>query len=262
MLLIDTHTHLNLGEFGADRLQVLTRAADAGVGAMIVVGCDVGSSRVAVEMAERHDNLWAAVGIHPSEAHQGQERSLAQIAELAGHPRVVAIGESGIDLTRPEPPAALQIPLFEQSLALSAQFGKPLLVHSRKGASNIETLAVLERLKTPGQRVVRHCFSEDEAVLERYLALGCMVSIAGNVTYPRNRQLREAVAAVPADRLLLETDCPWLPPQGWRGRRNEPARLVETAAQVAQARGEQLESLAEQTTQNACLLFDLPQLPR
>jgi TatD DNase family protein len=249
MLLIDTHTHLNLGEFGADRLQVLTRAADAGVGAMIVVGCDVGSSRVAVEMAERHDNLW-------------QERSLAQIAELAGHPRVVAIGESGIDLTRPEPPAELQIPLFEQSLALSAQCGKPLLVHSRKGASNTETLAVLERLKTPGQRVVRHCFSEDEAVLERYLALGCMVSIAGNVTYPRNRQLREAVAAVPADRLLLETDCPWLPPQGWRGRRNEPARLVETAAQVAQARGEQLESLAEQTTQNACLLFDLPQLPR
>lgn len=248
MILVDTHCHLNLGEFAADRSEVLARAAEAGVGAMIVVGCDVGSSRMAVEMAEKHDSVWAAVGIHPSDAQQADEESLGQLAELAGHPRVVAIGESGMDLTRPEPPAELQRPLLEQSLALAAEVDKALIVHSRQGESNTETLAVLERLKSPGQRVVRHCFSEDEPMLERYLALGCFVSIAGNVTYPRNVELRKSAAAVPADRLVLETDCPWLPPQSRRGKRNEPSLLVETATQVAKARGEQVEKLAVQTT--------------
>jgi TatD DNase family protein len=253
--LFDTHTHVHFPEFAGDRDAVLARARAAGVRRLLAVGADLPSSRAAVALAADVPDVWAAVGIHPHEATTADGAALDELARLARAPRVVAIGEIGLDYFRDRAPRDAQARALERQLALAREAALPVVLHCREAHADL--LAVLAAGLGPAGGLL-HCFSGDLAVAERGFALGLLVSIAGPVTYPNARRLVEVVRAVPLDRLVLETDCPYLPPQPWRGQRNEPGYLPVTAARVAELRGLPLGAVAEATTANACRLLRVP----
>lgn len=253
--LFDTHAHLHFPEFATDLDAVLARARAAGVRGMVTVGTDVASSRAAVALAAREPDVWATVGIHPHAAAAADAAALAELARLAGEARVVAVGEVGLDYYRDLAPRPAQAAAFRAQVALARRVGKPLVVHCRDAHTDV--LAILAEEGAGEVGGVMHCFSGDVAVARRALDLGFLISLAGPVTYPNARALPEVARWVPADRLVLETDCPYLPPQGHRGRRNEPAYLTITATRVAELRGEPLPALAARLTANARRLFQL-----
>ena len=253
--LFDTHAHLHFPEFAGDLDAVLARARAAGVRRMVTIGTDVATSRAAAALAAREPDVWAAVGIHPHEAADADEAALTEIERLASAPRVVAIGETGLDFFRDRSPREAQTRAFTAQVALARRLGKPVLVHCRD--AHAETLALLAadgRLERGG---IMHCFSGDVALARRCIELGLLVSLAGPVTYPKPGALPDVARAIPADRLVVETDCPFLPPQPYRGKRNEPAYLAITAARVAELRGEALADLAGRMSENARALFRL-----
>jgi TatD DNase family protein len=250
--LFDTHAHLHFPEFAADLDAVLDRARAAGVRRMLTIGTEVASSQAAIAMAQRLTDVWAAVGVHPHDAAEADDAALAEIERLAGEPRVVAIGEIGLDYFRDLSPRPAQADVFRKLLALARRVGKPVLVHCRDAHADV--LGILEEARLPRGGIM-HCFSGDVEIARRCLDLGLTISLAGPVTYPNARALPEVARFVPADRLVIETDCPFLPPQGYRGKRNEPAYLALTAARVAELRGEALPDLAARLTANACALF-------
>ena len=251
--LFDTHAHLHFPEYAADLPDVLARARAAGVRRMLTIGTDVETSRAAVALAGREPDVWAAVGIHPHDAASADDTALAELERLAGVARVVAIGETGLDFFRDLSPRAAQARAFRAQLALARRLGKPVVVHCRD--AHAETLAILAEARVGDTGGIMHCFSGDLDVARRCLDLGLLISLAGPVTYPKARALPDVARAVPADRLVIETDCPFLPPQPHRGKRNEPAYLTITAARVAELRGEPLEDLAARTTANARALL-------
>ena len=255
MQLIDTHCHLNDPKFSRDWQEAVTRATAAGVDTLVVVGYDLDSSRAALRLAHEHTAILAAVGIHPHDAKSTNADSLRQVADLAVDPRVVAIGESGLDFHRDLSPRDVQRRAFTDFIKLAADIDKPLIVHSRD--ADEEVLEVLAETLSEGQRVVRHCFAGGPETVAAYARLGCYVGIAATITYPKADDVRAAAAAAPAHLIVLETDCPWLPPQQSRGKRNEPALIPTTAEAVAEARGESLTSIATQTTANARNLYRL-----
>jgi len=254
--LFDTHAHLHFPDFAADLEAVLARARAAGVRRFLTVGTDVESSRSAVALAGREPDVWAAVGIHPHDAAGADDAALAEIERLAASPRVVAVGEIGLDFFRDLSPRPAQEAAFRRQLALARRLGKPVLVHCRD--AHPEVLDVLAAEWEPARGGIMHCFSGDVAIARRCLDLGFLVSLAGPVTYPKARALPEVARFLPADRLVVETDCPYLPPQGHRGMRNEPAYLALTAGRVAELRGDSLETLARRTTDNARALLAVP----
>jgi TatD DNase family protein len=253
--LFDTHAHLHFPEFAADLGAVLERARAAGVRRTLTIGTDVETSRAALGLAAREPDVWASVGIHPHDAGQADAAALAGIEALAADPRVVAIGETGLDFFRNLSPREAQERVFRSQLAMARRARKPAIVHCRD--AHEATLAILaeERVREPGG--VMHCFSGDVAIARRCLDLGLLISLAGPVTYPKARALPDVARYVPGDRLVLETDCPYLPPQPHRGKRNEPAHVAITAARVAELRGEPIETLAARTSENAAKLFGL-----
>lgn len=255
MILIDTHCHLNDAKFSADLPEVLSRAADAGVEGMVVVGWDVGSSRMAIELAEQHESVHAAVGIHPHDASDATADAMAKLRELALHDRVVAVGETGMDLYRELSPPEDQRDAFVRFIEMAAEVQKTLIIHSRD--ADEEVLEVLSENRPDDLRIVRHCFSGGIDVMDAYLDLDCWLGIAGSVTYPNADTLRQVVAAAPANRIVVETDCPWLPPQGHRGKRNEPALIAQIAETVARVRQMTPEAVGEMTTENARALYHL-----
>jgi len=251
-VIVDTHAHLNHEDLCAEVEGVLERAAASGVGAVLVVGYDLPSSRRAVELCRRHPRLRAAVGLHPYEAARAGEAELRGIEELSREPEVAAIGEIGLDFHWEEAaPAPLQEELVLRQLAVAEAAGKPVVLHLRDAGVGIVPL--LDR--HPAVRPVLHCFDGDADLLREGLARGAFVSFAGNVTYKRNDALRALARQVPDDRLLVETDSPYLAPQGHRGRRNEPAFIVETLAALAAARGVPEAELADRTARNAVAAF-------
>jgi TatD DNase family protein len=254
--LFDTHAHLHFPEFGADLQEVLTRARAAGVRRILTIGTEVDSARGAVALAEREPDVWAAVGIHPHEASSTEAPALAELERLARHPRVVAVGEIGLDFFRDLSPRDVQQTAFRAQLDLARRVGKPVVVHCRD--AHAETLAILAEARVGERGGIMHCFSGDVDIARRCLDLGLLVSLAGPVTYPKARALPEVARFVPGDRLVLETDCPYLPPQPHRGRRNEPAYLAITAARVAELRGEPVDDLAARLTANARTLLGIP----
>jgi TatD DNase family protein len=260
-VLVDTHAHLHDDAFAADRDAVLARARAAGVGRLVTIGTDAESSRAAAALAERHADVYAAVGIHPHDASRADEIALAEVTALAGHPRVVAVGEIGLDYFRNLSPRRAQLDALRAQLALAREVRKPVLLHCRD--AHAELLEVLAVEGLPERGGIMHCFSGDVAVARRCLDLGLVLSIAGPVTYPNARRLPDVVRLAPADRLVVETDCPYLPPQPWRGQRNEPSYLATTAARVAELRGTDLAALAADTTRNAsrCLAIPVPGAP-
>ncbi|MBI4277447.1 MAG: TatD family hydrolase [Armatimonadetes bacterium] len=245
--MFDTHLHLDDEAFDLDRDDVVARALAAGVGGLLTVGTGLESSRAAVMLAGRLPQVWAAVGIHPHAAPEAIAETMATLGDLAASPGVVAIGESGLDYARDYAPREAQHDAFRRHIRLSLDLDLPLVVHNREAHGD-----VLEILAREGaRRVIMHCFSGSPDMARLCVARGYYVSLAGPVTYRNARRLLEVATAVSLDRLLLETDAPYLPPEPFRGRRNEPAHLVHTARRVADVRGITLEELAAATTASA-----------
>jgi TatD DNase family protein len=245
---IDTHAHLDALD---DPDAAVARAAEAGVGRILTVGTTVEGCRTALQLAETHDGVFAILGIHPHEAEREGDR-LDELEPLLRHPRAVAVGETGLDFYRNLSPRDRQRMVFEAELTLADHLDKPVVVHTR--AADVDTMDVLAGF---GGTVVLHCFSS-AALLPIALERGYYVSFAGNVTYPNASELRLAATQVPADRLLVETDSPYLAPQPVRGRPNEPANVSHTLAGLAAARGDDPAELEAQIDANAAAAFRLP----
>jgi TatD DNase family protein len=246
---IDTHAHLDACADPPEAL--IERAREAGVTRIVTVGTTLEGCRTALALAEAHEGVYAALGIHPHEAGGEDAGCVAELEALVGHPKAVAVGETGLDHYRDYAPRDAQLRLFEQLLELAAAHEKPAVIHTR--AADAETAAVLAGF--PGE-VILHCFSSP-TLLPLAHERRWYVSFAGNVTYPKAPELREAASQVPADRILAETDCPYLAPQPRRGRPNEPANVVHTLAALADARGEDPAELERRIDANATAVFSL-----
>jgi len=245
---IDTHAHLDALD---DADTAVRRAREAGVTRILTVGTTVDGCRAALDFADRDDGVFAILGLHPHEAGSVDHREVAGVAELLAHPRAVAVGETGLDYFRDYAPRPLQRRLFEQLLGVATEADKPVVVHTR--AADEDTLDVLACFEGP---VVLHCFSSS-GLLPAALERGYYVSFAGNVSYPKAAELRIAAARVPADRILAETDSPYLSPQPVRGRPNEPANVVHTLSALAEARGDDPAELEATIDANATAVFGL-----
>ena len=215
----------------------------------------MGTSEAAVALAAAEPDVYAAVGIHPHDASTADAAALGRIAALARAPKVVAIGELGLDYYRDHSPRTVQRTALVAQLGLARDAGKPVLLHCREAHADLLDICHAEGVAALGG--ILHCFSGDLEVARRGLDLGLLISIAGPVTYPSARRLGEVVRALPLDRLVVETDCPYLPPQPWRGQRNEPAYLPVTAARVAELLGLPVAAVAAATTENAARLLAL-----
>jgi TatD DNase family protein len=247
---IDTHAHLDACADPPDEL--VDRAAKAGVARILTVGTTIDRSRTALALAERHPQVFAILGVHPHEAGGDEAERLPELRELLAHERAVAVGETGLDHYRDYAPHDRQRRLFEDQLALADELGKPVVVHTR--AADTDTLDALEGFRGD---VVMHCFSSPH-LLRPALERGYYVSFAGNVTYRNAPELRVAATQVPPDRILAETDCPYLSPQPRRGHPNEPAYVVHTIEALAAARHENVGELAARIGENAARVFSLP----
>ena len=256
MMLFDTHAHLHFPEFAEDLDAVVERARAAGVRGMVTIGTDRDTNRAVVELAKRLPDVWATVGIHPHDAAEASEANFEEVERLArSEAKVVGFGEMGLDFFRDISPRDVQETVFRRQLALARAVGKPVVVHCRD--AHAETLAVLAGEKAGETGGVMHCFSGDVEIARRCLDLGLLISLAGPVTYKNARALPAVARFVPEDCLVVETDCPYLPPTPHRGKRNEPAYVALTAATIAELRGMDPERLGEATTGNAARLFRL-----
>ena len=282
MMLIDTHAHLDFPEFAEDLDHVLLRAKQAGVERIITIGTTLQSSRKAIQLAERYPQIYASVGIHPNSASQERKDFLSELEEMVKHPKVVAIGETGLDYHRlpskqagaevsqatfgaasfgtmeveihDEAEKAAQSTVFEQHLELAAAAGKSVVIHQRDSWE--DTIELLRKYSTR-VRAVMHCFDAGLAQAQEVVDLGHFVSFTGIVTFENASEVREAAKSVPIERIMLETDCPYLVPVPNRGKRCEPAFVRETAAFIANLRRMSLAAFAAQTTQNAQEFFGL-----
>jgi TatD DNase family protein len=257
MNLIDTHTHLDFPQFDDDRERVIERAANAGVRAIVDVGTDLASSQAAVALAEAYSQVYAAVGVHPHDAKTLTEEMLEELRALASHPKVVAVGEIGLDFYRDLSPRDKQRRAFQQQLALAREIGKPVIIHDRE--AHTEVMDILRHWVEGSHKSVGvlHCFSGDLVMAQEAIELGFYISIAGPVTFKNARRLRELVRQLPLEKLLVETDCPYLTPQPHRGKRNEPAYVKLVAQEVARIKELSLEEVARITSDNAQALFAL-----
>jgi TatD DNase family protein len=244
---IDTHAHLDACADPPEEL--LRRASDAGVSRVVAVGTTIGRSRAALSLCDRYDGVFAVLGIHPHEA--GVDHDLSELRALLGHERAVAVGETGLDFFRDYAPRDRQRSLFARQLELAAELSKPVVIHNRAADGE-----VLEALASFGGPVVLHCFSYP-GVLREALDRGYYVSFAGNVTYKNASELRVAASQVPADRILAETDAPYLSPEPRRGRPNEPAAVMRTLEALARVRGVDSAELEVQIDANAAQAFGL-----
>jgi len=258
-VLVDAHAHLDMPAFDGDRAAVIERAMEAGLALIVTVGTDLQSSREAVAIADRFPIVVAAVGAHPNELDSWSEDVLAELRDLAQHPKVVAIGEIGVDLHWQRTPLGLQLNAFRSQLELAADLGLPVVVHDREAHAEVaEELARMAKATRERARCAAgmiHAFSGDATMALAMVDLGFYVSIAGPVTYPRSDRLRAVCRQVPRSHLLVETDSPFLAPQPVRGKRNEPAFVAMTVQEIARVRSEDPDRLGQALTENALGLF-------
>ena len=251
MRLVDTHAHLDDRRYDPDRDAVIARAAAESI-AIVTVGADLSSSEAAVRLARENPLVWCSVGVHPHDSKTLDRAGLTRLQELAAEYRVVAIGEIGLDYYRDLSPRDVQRRVFVEQLALAQDRNLPIILHNRDATDDV--LKILDEVRLPRGGAV-HSFLGDERLARRFLKLGLHLGIGGPITYPANDALRQAVAAVPLDRLVLETDCPYLTPVPHRGKRNEPAYVSLVAEEVARVRGIPVDEVARQTAANASALF-------
>jgi TatD DNase family protein len=257
-MLIDTHTHLDDQRYDADREEIIRRAQDRGVGAFVSIGCDLTSSRAAVALADRYGSVYASVGVHPHEVRHIADDWYDELRRLAQHQKVVGYGEIGLDYHYNYSPPRLQRERFREQICLARGLGLPIIVHTREAQD--DTILILREEQAVDRGGVFHCFSGDAELAKAALDLGFYLSFSGVITFQNATALREVVKTVPLDRVLVETDCPYLTPVPHRGKRNEPAYVRLVAEKILELRGEvgSLERLGEITTQNARRLFRLP----
>lgn len=253
-MLFDSHAHIDDKKFDADREEVIARAAANGIAGIINVGSDIFSSARSVDLAQRYASVFAAVGIHPHDAKDAAERDYEKLAGWAALPKVVAIGEIGLDYYYDFSPRPVQQQVFIRQLGLARELGKPVIIHDRDAHGD-----VLEIIKRHGQglRGVFHCFSGSPEMAAEVLRLGFYISLGGPVTFANASKLLEVARQVPLERLLVETDSPYLTPAPHRGKRNEPAYVRHTAEKIAALREMDYEALAAATTENVRQLFGI-----
>jgi TatD DNase family protein len=262
-VLVDSHCHLQDKKFGRDVDAVAQRARAAGVTAMVVVGYDIPSSRLAVEIADSYEDVYAAIGVHPHDAKTLHPADLDELARLADSAKVVAIGETGLDLYRNLSPRAEQDRAFREQLDLAHSLQLPVVIHSRN--ADDETHAALAEYESrarsswPHDRPlgIMHCFAGDLTLALQYIELGFVISVAGPVTYPNSERTRAVAKGIPLRWLAVETDAPYLPPQAMRGKRNEPAYVRDIAQYIADLRGESFNEVCDGTATTAARVFGL-----
>jgi TatD DNase family protein len=256
MRLFDTHAHLHFPDYAEDLDAVLDRAHAAGVRGMVTIGTDRETNHAVVELARRLPDVWATVGIHPHDAGEAVDDDFVEMERLArSEPKVVGVGEMGLDFFRNLSPPEDQRQVFRRQIHIARGVGRPLVIHCRD--AHDETLAILAEERAGEIGGVMHCFSGDVEIARRCLDMGLFISLAGPVTYKNARGLPEVARFVPEDRLVVETDCPYLPPTPHRGKRNEPAYVALTAAFVAELRDTDPEALGDTLTANAAKLFGI-----
>jgi TatD DNase family protein len=253
--LADAHTHLDMPEYAADQGQIIEQARQAGVGLIINVGISLENSRQVIATARKYPWIFATVGVHPHGAAGVNEKILAAIADLLRDPGVVALGEIGLDFYRHRSPADVQETVFRRFLDLAVSQQKPVIIHTRDATET--TLAILREYRQKIHGGVMHCFSGTYEEAKAFLELGLDISFSGVLTYPNAKPLHDAARRLPLERLLIETDAPYLSPQPRRGKRNEPGYVRFTAQTLAELQNLPLETIAAQTWTNTCRLFGL-----
>lgn len=251
MKLIDSHCHLDSEQFDADRDEVIARAFEAGVEHMVAIGTGNGPPdlEAGIRLADRYPSLYATVGVHPHDAAKASPETFSQFVGLLKHPKVIAIGEIGLDYHYDFSPRDVQRDVFLEQMRIARDAPKPIVIHTREAWD--DTLALLREHWAPtGLGGIMHCFSGGPLEAEQALALGFHLSFGGIVTFPKAAKVQQAARITPADRILIETDAPYLAPVPRRGKRNEPAFLVETARKLAEIRGETVPSICETTSVN------------
>ena len=256
-MLVDSHCHLDFPDFATEREAIVARARSAGVETMLTIGTRLDEFATVRAIAEAHNEIWCSVGVHPHEAKDYAALAPQQLVALAAHPKVVGIGETGLDFHYDLSPRDIQERLFRTHIAASRETGLPLIIHAREADGEVAGILDEER-PPPG---VMHCFSSGRPLAEAALALGFYISISGIVTFRNAEELRAIVRDVPLDRLLVETDAPYLAPAPYRGKRNEPAYVAATAAAVAELKGIELQHLAATTSANFFRLFGKASAP-
>lgn len=258
---IDTHAHLDMPEFDTDREEMIKRARESGLKYIITIGINPESNLRAIALSEKYPLVYAGLGIHPQDSQGVIEKDIEKLIEMAVHPKVVAIGELGLDFFRERSSRADQMRVLQWQLAAVKKIAKPIVIHCRQAQAEILPVLTTWRNqyslpdgRPPG---VLHCFNLDGPSAQPYLDMGYYLSIGAYIGYPSSAKLRETVKSLPLDRILIETDCPFLPPQKMRGQRNEPSYSVITAGILAELKGLTIEELGAQTTANALRLFNL-----
>jgi len=254
-MLVDTHAHLQWASFDKDREKVISRARKAGVEHIVNIGFDLEGSRKAVELAEKYNGLYATVGIHPHNANQLNQNVLDELRKLSENPKVVAIGEIGLDYYRNFSPRESQKKAFEYQLFLAEELKLPVVIHNREAQT--DSLKILSKFERKMEGIM-HCFSGNIEMAEWCVKSNFFISFAGPVTFPNSHELRRIAKWTDLNKILLETDSPWLAPQNKRGKRNEPAFLLFIAKKIAEIKGIFVDELAEATTENAREVFQLP----
>jgi len=254
-MLFDTHVHLNAEQFEEDLTEVIKRAQEAGVANMIVVGFDRPTITKAMELVETYDFLYAAVGWHPVDAIDMTNADLEWIESLAAHPKVVAIGEMGLDYYWDKSPKEIQMEVFRKQIRLARRVKLPIIIHNREATADIITILREEEASLVGG--IMHCFSGSVETAKECLEMNFYISLGGPVTFKNAKKPKEVAAEVPLDRLLIETDCPYLAPHPFRGKRNEPAYVKLVAEQIADIKQVSVEEVARITTENAKKLFGI-----
>ena len=254
---IDTHCHLDMKQFDPDRKEVIERARAAGIEAMITVGSNLEGTVSAMKLSGEYDFIFASIGIHPHDAKDFSDDIYFKLREWSGSSKVVAIGETGLDYHYDHSPRQVQKAVFEKHLKIAAETGLPVIIHSREAQR--DTIEILQ--KSGINRGVLHCFSGDMEMAEQVMSMGFYISFAGPVTFKKTRELKEIAGSIPDDYLLVETDAPYLSPEPFRGRRNEPAFIIQTLKQIADLRRVSLEDMARITSLNAKRLFGIGIIP-
>lgn len=252
-MLIDTHCHIQFKPLNRDIKGVIHRAHEAGIGKMIVVGCDLESTRQAIEIANQNDGIFAAVGFHPNDAKKITDQIWQQLCELARDEKAVAIGETGLDYYRDFSPRDTQKELFVRHIDLAKQIKKPLIVHNREADEDSLRTLTEQGIKD----VVFHCYGSNVQFARKVWMAGFFTSFTGNITYPNAHKLREVVAECPPDAMMIETDCPYLTPQKYRKQTNEPAFVKEVASEIAYLKNMSFEEVVKITTKNAEEFFEI-----
>ena len=252
-MLFDTHVHLNARQFAEDRDEVIKRAEEAGVSKMVVVGFDEETIPLAMELAETYDHIYAAVGWHPVSAINYEDKHLDWIKSLSDHPKVVAIGEMGLDYHWDTSPKAKQEEVFRKQIRLAKELDMPIIIHNRKATDDV--IRILQEEEASEVGGIMHCYSATVAEVEACLEMNFYISLAGPVTFKNAQEPKEIAKIIPLDRLLIETDAPYLAPHPYRGKRNEPAYVKLVAEEIATLREMTYEEVCEITMKNACDVY-------